>query len=473
MVAGKVSQTLSPLDNFLRVVNNVKASEATEILIGKVSEVQNLVTDVRTLGRELVAAQPRELVIGNIVRRVLGVIREEAGEVTTPGLADITLSGRASRASSVGDESSAFDSTGNSGTATPASGRPFSSRGEDDIDELSRRKYSKVYIPNFTRTMVRSTTFQTQPNLFNTQYNTNNLQHSMFSLLSTSSLPADSPLGQTPTLRPDGKDVFDDRDLRGDVIEGIKEIMDELSQVDEQIAAHSESYIHANEIIMVHGSSVTVQRFLLKAATKRKFTVVIVESYPNDHVATHGMLAAPSKKPPPPPPTKGSKSPTAIQPQDEPLPTTEFKKTLTTMGVEVILIPDAAVFAIMSRVNKVILGTHVVMANGSLVAAGGARMIARCAQEHSNPVVVVTGVYKLSPVHPFDIEQLLEIGGSSSVVGWTDGEMVSGTEVFNPTMDFVPENLISLYITNVGGHAPSYLYKLVEEQYGNVEDNLE
>lgn len=30
------------------------------------------------MGRRLVAAQPREMVVGNIVRRVLGLIRDEA-----------------------------------------------------------------------------------------------------------------------------------------------------------------------------------------------------------------------------------------------------------------------------------------------------------------------------------------------------------------------------------------------------------
>ena len=33
---------------------------------------------MQTVGRRLVAAQPREMVVGNIVRRVLGLIRDEA-----------------------------------------------------------------------------------------------------------------------------------------------------------------------------------------------------------------------------------------------------------------------------------------------------------------------------------------------------------------------------------------------------------
>ena len=42
----------------------------------------------------------------------------------------------------------------------------------------------------------------------------------------------------------------------------------------------------------------------------------------------------------------------------------EFAVSLAKAGVETTVINDSAVFAIMSRVNKVIIGTHTVMANG-------------------------------------------------------------------------------------------------------------
>jgi len=48
-------------------------------------------------------------------------------------------------------------------------------------------------------------------------------------------------------------------------------------------------------------------------------------------------------------------------------------------GINATLIPDAAVFALMSRVDKVIIGTHAIMANGGLVTHTGAYMIALAA----------------------------------------------------------------------------------------------
>ena len=41
--------------------------------------------------------------------------------------------------------------------------------------------------------------------------------------------------------------------------------------------------------------------------------------------------------------------------------------SLAKSGIETTVINDSAVFAIMSRVNKVIIGTHTVMANGGWV----------------------------------------------------------------------------------------------------------
>ena len=44
----------------------------------KTNDASRLIERVQNVGRRLVAAQPREMVVGNIVRRVLGLIRDEA-----------------------------------------------------------------------------------------------------------------------------------------------------------------------------------------------------------------------------------------------------------------------------------------------------------------------------------------------------------------------------------------------------------
>ena len=222
------------------------------------------------------------------------------------------------------------------------------------------------------------------------------------------------------------------KDLKAEVVEGIQEILEELTQADDQIAGYALEHIHSNEVILTHTSSVTVQKFLLKAATKRKFTVIHAEAYPNNHEATHAAAVGS---------VRGD--------FDEDLGAEKFQKALTAVGVTVVLIPDSAVFALMSRVNKVILGTHVVLANGGLVAAAGAKVIAKAAKVHATPVVVLSGVYKLSPVYPFDMDSLMENGDPSKVIGYDDGGFVDKVKIENPLFDYVPVELVNLYITNL------------------------
>ncbi|KAH8425747.1 translation initiation factor eIF2B subunit beta [Aspergillus melleus] len=376
----------------------------------RTSDAAKLIERVQSVGRRLVAAQPREMVVGNVVRRVLGLIRDEAEDDRE---ADFTLS-------ETGSES-----------------QPQTPRAMDDPSESMSSRFE-----GSDRSASRPTAALSAP-------------ISMFSLLShpepDPSLPG-TPVSASPSGRFLGH--APNKDVRAEVLEGINEIIDELGQVDDQIAAYALDHIHSNEIILTHTSSTTVQRFLLKAAAKRKFTVIHAESFPNNHEATHATVSGANPN------------------DDEILSTESFQKPLIALGITVILIPDSAVFALMSRVNKVILGTHSVLANGGLIAAAGTRVIARAAKVHQTPVVVVSGVYKLSPVYPFDFDSLIEFGDSSKVIGYEDGDLVDQIDVQNPLYDYVPAELVDLYITNLGGHAPSYLYRIVSDHYRKEDINF-
>ncbi|KAJ5689659.1 translation initiation factor eIF-2B subunit beta [Penicillium macrosclerotiorum] len=369
----------------------------------KTSDPAKLIERVQGVGRRLMAAQPREMVVGNIVRRVLGLIRDEAEDDRE---AEFALS-------EVGSESQPQTPRAFDDASLPLDRDALSLRG-DGAERSSSR-------PTLT---------------------------SMFSLLShpepESSLPS-TPGTQSPSGRMAGHGPS--KDVKAEVLEGIGEIIDELGQVDDQIASYALEHIHSNEIILTHTSSTTVQKFLVKAATKRKFTVIHAESFPNNHEATHATISGNTPS------------------DDDNLSFESFQKPLIALGITVILIPDSAVFALMSRVNKVILGTHSVLANGGLIAAAGTRVIARAAKVHQTPVVVVSGVYKLSPVYPFDFDSLIEYGDAAKVLPYEDGDLVDQIDVLNPLYDYVPAELVDLYITNLGGHAPSYLYRIVSDHY--------
>ena len=245
------------------------------------------------------------------------------------------------------------------------------------------------------------------------------------------------------------------KDLLAEVVEGIEELIDEVRQADDQIAGYAHEHIHSNEIILTHSSSRTVQKFLLKAATKRKFTVIRTETYPNDHDSTYESFCGKPK-------ANNAKGPGFDS----------FTKTLTAAGVTVVLIPDSAVFALMARVNKVILDSHIVLANGGIVACSGANLMARAAKVHRTPIVALGAVYKVSPVYPFDTDALMEDGDPCKVVPYENESFVHNIEIQNPLFDFVPANLVDLYVMNLGGQTAPSIQRIVEDHYRGEDLDL-
>ena len=131
------------------------------------------------------------------------------------------------------------------------------------------------------------------------------------------------------------------------------------------------------------------------------------------------------------------------------------------------VISDAAVNALMSRVNKVIIGTHMVMADGGLMAWGGVRSLALCAAFHSVPTIVLAPLFKLCPdyICSYDLDTFNDMESPESVLGFKNSSIVGKFGIVNPMFDYVEPELISLFVTNIGGYAPSYVYRLLSEHY--------
>ncbi|XP_062590970.1 translation initiation factor eIF-2B subunit beta-like [Saccostrea cucullata] len=182
--------------------------------------------------------------------------------------------------------------------------------------------------------------------------------------------------------------------------------------------------------IRTAGKSRTVEAFLKKAAKKRKFQVIVVECAP----FFHGQKLAVS---------------------------------LARANIETTVINDSAVFAIMSRVNKVIIGTHTVMANGGLKAVNGSHAIALAAKHYSVPLLVCAAMFKLSPQYlcSYDQDAFNKFVSPKDVMNFEEGEIASKVQIDNPVFDYVPPELVTLYVSNIGGNAPSYVYRLLSEFY--------
>ena len=403
--------------------------------------------DVQYAGQKLRAAQPKELAIGNVIRRVLGLIRDEAEEDREGKVSGHSESAPEGRSWPIGGEatSSQFGLV-SSGLHRYGPLRQDGAEIGPTMDLNGANQQSSV--PTRQPSSPNAVTPPAVNSILSLLY------HPVSTQTASTGTPGNPSLGGQYSPSTQALANLDTaKDLRAEVVEGIEELLDEIRQADDQIAGYALEHIHPSEIILTNSSSKTIQRFLLKAAARRKFTVIQVEAYPNNHEENYevaiGQLRANAK------------------------PSEQFTKPLTAAGVTVILIPDSAVFALMARVNKVILDAHLVLANGSLVASSGARLIAGAARVYLTPVIVLSGVYKISPAHPFDPDALLESGGPSEIIPYEDGDFRNEIEVHNPLFDFLPADLVDLYVTNLGGYAPSSLFRVVGDHYRTEDLDLE
>ncbi|KAH0520911.1 Translation initiation factor eIF-2B subunit beta [Microtus ochrogaster] len=144
---------------------------------------------------------------------------------------------------------------------------------------------------------------------------------------------------------------------------------------------------------------------------------------------------------------------------------------LSKANIETTVMTDAAIFAVMSRVNKVIIGTKTILANGSLRAVAGTHTLALAAKHHSTPLIVCAPMFKLSP-QSLSLISLKSNPGSLTCGKSKDHpppsrfrDILEKVNIHCPVFDYVPPELITLFISNIGGNAPSYIYRLMSELY--------
>jgi translation initiation factor eIF-2B subunit beta len=213
--------------------------------------------------------------------------------------------------------------------------------------------------------------------------------------------------------------------------------------------AHALDHIHNGDHILTIGKSRTVEEFLLAAARKRQFSVTVSETAPlyEGHYLAQNLVSESSI-------LKGSSNNAGNTPLD------------------ITIIPESCIASVMSKVSKIIIGCHAVLANGGLICISGTNLMLTCAAQYQVPVVVVTGIYKLYPLFPSDLQAFCCPNMPSGLMDY-DSECLDQLSLYSPYYDYVDPSLVSLFITNVGGHPPSYLYRLLGELYDRSDDNME
>jgi translation initiation factor eIF-2B subunit beta len=224
------------------------------------------------------------------------------------------------------------------------------------------------------------------------------------------------------------------------VLEAIQEILTDLEDVHRNINEQVMNYIHSGEVILTCGSSETIELFLKSAHIKIKQQQQSNQPPFSVIVCGDGYNMACS---------------------------------LTKIGIDTTYIENAAVFAVMARVNKVLLPVHAVLANGGLVTQSGGNIVALAANEKSVPVVCVTGLYKLCPLFPHEgqdtLQELLSPVPNLLPTYNEIYDTFDTMELVNPLRDYIEPKLINLFITNVGSFPPSFIYRLLAENY-HIED---
>lgn len=361
---------------------------------------------LRGIGREAdVAGGFREPAIGNVFRRVLAAVREEV------------LSGAAVSQNEI---SSNNDGENRNKTNSAARGR------------LDRSSLESILwaLPQHVKTPPSRTT--KDPQLRSVRSESIGSAGEVVEPCSSSESNYSLPTVFFQPPRPD---------LKQSIMEAIQEITSDLEDLHKTINEQAKNHIHSGEVVLTYGKSDTVLEFLKAAADKKlRFTVIVCEgAKQNGGYEGHEMARLLAEVP------------------------TEAGNVIE----DTCVIPDSAIFAMMARVNKVLLPAHAVLANGGLVTASGSNLVSLAAAENAVPVVCLTGIYKLTPMFPHEGQDTLnDLLSPSSIVDYaTCQQQGFGVDFVNPLHDYIAPERVKLYVTNVGSFQPSYIYRLLSEYY--------
>ena len=231
------------------------------------------------------------------------------------------------------------------------------------------------------------------------------------------------------------------RKLKRDVIETAHEVMEEMQSVSSNIAAQSGEFVVNGMVIMTisgaGGASGGLPEAFLRDAHKKRsdLRVVVAECAPrfDGHV---------------------------------------MAKSLAERGVkDVNVICDSAVYAAMPSVKLVVLSARGVLADGTALVDSGAYNVALAAKAHAVPVIVLAGSYAISPksINEEGFDSLFGLGSPASALEYG---VHPDAVVVNPALEYVPPELISVFVTDHGAHVPGFIQVLLGEMYSPLDASL-
>ncbi|KAH9764225.1 translation initiation factor eif-2b subunit beta [Citrus sinensis] len=343
------------------------------------SGAASLIEAVRRVGEQLIAANPVELAVGNIVRHVLHIIREEDLSPLTDIVGELKLSA------------------------------------EDDVEDIAEDENSQKSSATTDGCLLK-------PPLLLAVF-----EH----------LPDSAPACQTFSSENifAGKADKSAKKLKSELIKAVNELIEDINTCREGIAEQAMELIHQkyfstntqyyilliSEVILTLGHSKFVKEFLCAAKEKKcSFQVFIADGAPK--YVIDASQSIPFYSP---------------------------------------------------------VGVHAVMANGGVIAPVGLHVLALAAKKHAVPFVVVASTHELCSLYPHNLEvllnemrcpsELLNFEEFSDCIDYGIASSSSLLHVVNPAFDYVPPELIRLFVTDIGGYSPSYIYRLIADYYSSED----
>ena len=222
------------------------------------------------------------------------------------------------------------------------------------------------------------------------------------------------------------------------ILEEIGNIISEIESISQTIIDQKEikDLIAEGDIILTSNYSQQVVEILAENAKTKKFKVFVCESAP--------LLREKSQA-----------------------------EELRKRKLDTVVIEDDDIYSVMNKFTKVkvLLGAKAILVNGGLITYGGAYNVCLLASMFSNPVIIAGGTTKLTPMYSFKHELYNEYLSPDLILGKNmdyQGD-ISSIQFNNPSLDYVPPNLITMYATDIGILNPNYLYKNFNEMY-DLED---
>lgn len=194
----------------------------------------------------------------------------------------------------------------------------------------------------------------------------------------------------------------------------------------ENVIGFGTNLIKDGSTILTHCHSSTVEKILTTAAKSKRLSVYCTETRP----LFQGRITA---------------------------------KALSTVIPDVHLIVDSAVASIMHKVDMVLVGADMILAQGQLVNKIGTAGIAAIAYAHHVPFYVAAELWKFDESSRYGFIREIEQRPTSEIA--TEKEVGERTKILNPAFDFTGPRYITGYITELGVIPPQVISVYAREAW--------